>query len=170
MKYLTIIFSICFILVCHGESNTSLNELRALFEKSPKKKIVKYQYKKAKDQYKLAVRYAQGKGIAQNSKEAVKWFRKAAEQGHALAQYNLGDCYYQGRGVAQDSKEAVKWFRKAAEQDYVLAQYRLAVYYFRGQGGLKIQKKPLNGSGKQRRKVIYSLNIIWETAIIRGKE
>ena len=32
--------------------------------------------------------------------EAVKWYRKAAEQNLAVAQYNLGVCY-DGRGVAR---------------------------------------------------------------------
>jgi TPR repeat protein len=35
--------------------------------------------------------------------EAVKWFRKAAEQNFAVAQYNLGVCYEQG--VAKDERE-----------------------------------------------------------------
>ncbi len=41
--------------------------------------------------------------------EAVKWFRKAAEQGHAGAQYHLGICYYKGKGVARDFVEAYAW-------------------------------------------------------------
>jgi TPR repeat protein len=48
----------------------------------------------------------------------VKWFRKAAEQGHAPAQYNLGVCYYYGNGVPQNYREAVRWIRKAAEQGH----------------------------------------------------
>ena len=48
--------------------------------------------------------------------EAVKWYRKAAEQGHARAQYSLGFMYYNGRGVPQDYAEAMKWYRKAADQ------------------------------------------------------
>ena len=56
--------------------------------------------------------------------EAVKWYRKAAEQGNKQAQYNLGVCYESGRGVPQDYSEAVKWYRKAAEQgvDYAKEQ------------------------------------------------
>ena len=41
--------------------------------------------------------------------QAVKWFRKAAEQGNAFAQFNLGQIYTQGKGVPQDYAEAVKW-------------------------------------------------------------
>ena len=48
--------------------------------------------------------------------EAVKWFRKAAEQGDAIAQVNLGYAYANGFGVEKDEKEEVKWYRKAAEQ------------------------------------------------------
>ena len=34
--------------------------------------------------------YDTGNGVAQNDTEALKWFRKSAEQGYAKAQYNLG--------------------------------------------------------------------------------
>ncbi|SPX40667.1 Putative TPR repeat protein [Haemophilus influenzae] len=34
--------------------------------------------------------------------EAVKWFRKAAEQGYAKAQGRLGNVYSDGIGVKQD--------------------------------------------------------------------
>ena len=59
--------------------------------------------------------------------EAVKWYRKAAEQNFAEAQYNLGVCYDNGQGVAKDYAEAVKWYRKAAEQNHAQAQYNLGV-------------------------------------------
>ena len=50
--------------------------------------------------------------------EAVKWFRKAAEQGNPQAQYTLGMMYQKGRGVAQNQSEAQKWYQKAAGQGY----------------------------------------------------
>jgi len=46
--------------------------------------------------------------------EAVKWTRKAAEQGYAKAQNCLGEKYYNGDRITHDYSEAVKWFRKAA--------------------------------------------------------
>ena len=55
-------------------------------------------------------------GVPQNKVEAVKWFRKAADQGHADAQCFLGLLYYEGEGMAQNKVEAVKWLRKAASQ------------------------------------------------------
>jgi TPR repeat protein len=61
--------------------------------------------------------------------EALKWYRKAAEQGDAEAQTYLGGMYESGEGVTQDSAEAVKWYRKAAEQGYATAQTYLGRHY-----------------------------------------
>src|SRR6266581_4096439 len=63
----------------------------------------------ADSQAELGLRYLDGKGVAKNQVEAVKWFRKAAEQNLAKAQYNLGLCFYAGEGVAKDQVQAVKW-------------------------------------------------------------
>ena len=59
---------------------------------------------------------------AGNFEEAVKWYRKSAEQGDALGQYALGWMYSNGKGVTQDYAEAVKWYRKSAEQGDASAQ------------------------------------------------
>ena len=72
--------------------------------------------------------------MAEDDVEAVKWYRKAAEQNFAAAQYNLGVCYDQGDGVAEDQVEAAKWYRKAAEQNDADAQYNLGICYERGDG------------------------------------
>jgi len=64
-------------------------------------------------------------GVVQDFKEAVKWFRKAAEQGNADAQYALGRAYHEGQGVDYNYTEAVKWLKKAAEQGQSDAIYRL---------------------------------------------
>jgi uncharacterized protein len=82
----------------------------------------------------LALRYENGEGVAKNQVQAVKWYRKAAEQNVAEAQYNLGICYENGNGVAKDQVEAVKWYRKAAEQNLAEAQYNLGVCYAKGKG------------------------------------
>ena len=37
----------------------------------------------------LGVYYEQGSGIPKDQAEAVKWYRKASEQGNAAAQYRL---------------------------------------------------------------------------------
>ncbi len=48
--------------------------------------------------------------------EALKWYRKAAEQGNADAQNNLGFMYLNGYGVPQDNVQAHMWFNLAAAQ------------------------------------------------------
>ena len=72
--------------------------------------------------------YKNGKGLKQNSKEAVNSFRLAAEQGDAAdGQYNLGTMYDSGQGVKLDYKEAAKWYQLAAEQGVADAQLRLGL-------------------------------------------
>jgi len=44
----------------------------------------------SKSQFELGVAYAQGNGVAKNEREAITWFRKAADQGLPEAQHNLG--------------------------------------------------------------------------------
>ena len=84
--------------------------------------------------FKLGAYYAWGMWEPKDYSEAVKWYRKAADQGNADAQNNLGVCYKNGEGVPQDYSEAVKWYRKAAEQGQKYAQYNLGVCYYNGQG------------------------------------
>jgi len=66
--------------------------------------------------------YSQGKGVPRDYPEAVRWYRKAADQGYAKAQYDLGNMYSQGKGVPQDYAEAARWYRKAADQGDTRAQ------------------------------------------------
>ena len=63
--------------------------------------------------------YEMGWGVPQDYVEAVKWFRRAAEQGNAWAQTDLGLGYAEGQGVPQDYVLAHMWFNLAAasEQD-----------------------------------------------------
>jgi len=65
-------------------------------------------------QHDLAVMYEEGKGVAQDYEEAVKWYRLAAEQGNEKAQANLGGMYGNGNGVIQNDVMAYKWFSLAA--------------------------------------------------------
>lgn len=68
---------------------------------------------------------------AERNTEAAKWFRLAANQGHAEAQYNLGVMYKKGYGVPQNKTEALKWIRLSANQGYAEAQSDLGeMYYF----------------------------------------
>jgi hypothetical protein len=78
--------------------------------------------------------YRGGNGVGQDSGEALKWYRLAADQGSVAAQNNLGEMYLNGHGVRQDYAEALKWFRKAADQGLAVAQNNLGLMYAQGQG------------------------------------
>lgn len=86
----------------------------------------------AKEQYDLGVRFHYAH--PQDFKGAVKWYTKAAEQGHPEAQSALGEMYDEGEGVTQDFKEAFDWYIKAAEQGNSRAQYLLGNMYEKGNG------------------------------------
>ena len=65
--------------------------------------------------------YADGHGVSQDYREAVKWYRKAAEQGDAKAQHNLGANYYNGLGVQQDIVIAYAWLNVSVVQGFETA-------------------------------------------------
>ena len=78
--------------------------------------------------------YAEGNDVPEDDAEAVRWYRLAAEQGHASAQNNLGLMYAEGNGVPEDDAEAVRWYRLAAEHGHALAQTNLGFMYGNGDG------------------------------------
>ena len=82
----------------------------------------------------LGTMYCNGHGVGQNYEQALYWFRKAAEQGHARGQYNFGFIYYEGRGVEKNNGRAAYWFRKAAEQGNARGQVKLGFMYTNGRG------------------------------------
>jgi len=75
-----------------------------------------------------------GRELPQNDAEAVRWYRRAAAQNHAMALYNLSNHYLSGRGVPQDTEEAIKWYRLAADRDVLPAMNNLGVIYASGRG------------------------------------
>lgn len=91
----------------------------------------------ASAQFCLGMIYDEGEGVAVDKVEAVRWYRKSAEQGYIKAQNNLSSAYYTGEGVKKDLVEAVRWCRKAAEQGDIKAQNTLGGLYAMGDGVLK---------------------------------
>ena len=89
-----------------------------------------------------------GQGVAQDQKQSVQWFTKAAEQGYSYAQNSLGRCYVNGIGVVKDEKEAVKWYTKSAEQRNATGQNGLGTCYLKGIGVKKDEKKAFDWFAK----------------------
>jgi len=51
-----------------------------------------------------------GRDVPQDYAEAVKWYRKATEQGFAEARTRLGNMYFRGQNVPKDYVLAHMWF------------------------------------------------------------
>jgi TPR repeat protein len=63
---------------------------------------------------------AEGIGVEADTKEAVKWYRRAAEQDCLPAQFNLGRNLLEAH-----SPEAARWLELAATADHTEAQWLL---------------------------------------------
>lgn len=71
----------------------------------------------------------------ENGREAVRWYRKAAEQGHPAAQYTLALTYrYGDRGTQVNGSEAIKWYLKLAERNPGLGYSSIGYMYAHGEG------------------------------------
>jgi len=57
----------------------------------------------------LGLQYSTGDGVPHDPREAVKWFRKAAEQGDGFGQLMLAAKYFEGAGVARDPVKGTAW-------------------------------------------------------------
>ncbi|HEY4855082.1 MAG TPA: hypothetical protein VIH98_00195 [Xanthobacteraceae bacterium] len=89
----------------------------------------------ASAQYEIAVRYAEGRGVAQNLTEAVEWFERAAKQGLAPAQFRLGGLYEKGLGVKKNLDTARRFYAAAGIAGNAKALHNLAVLYAEGIDG-----------------------------------
>src|SRR5262249_14384718 len=97
-------------------------------------------------QYNLGNLYGSGRGVPQDFRQAMAWYRKAAAQDYALAGASLGYAYDVGRGVAQDPAQAANWYRKAADDGTADAQYSIGRLYQQGRGVPRISSRPTSGS------------------------
>ena len=62
-----------------------------------------------------------GRGVTQDHAEAAKWYKRAAERGHAPAQNSVARLYETGMGVPRDEVEALMWYSLAAESGHAVA-------------------------------------------------
>jgi TPR repeat protein len=84
-------------------------------------------------QWALGEQYQMGQNIRQDDAEALKWYRKAATQGHARAYWGVGFMYDFGKGgVEKDDAEAVKWYHQGALLGDPGCQGQLAEFYSTG--------------------------------------
>lgn len=81
----------------------------------------------------LAFRYRDGKGVAQDDAEAMKWAHMAADAGHAEAQDFVGFAYLRGAVVKRNAALAFAYFKEAADES-AQAAFNLGQCHFGAQG------------------------------------
>ncbi len=67
-------------------------------------------------QYLLAKMFLEGEGGDQNSRQAARWLKLAAEKGHVLGQAELGRMLFNGDGVSQRRTRGLKWITIALDR------------------------------------------------------
>jgi uncharacterized protein len=82
----------------------------------------------------LGIMYLDGKGVPQNTSEAVRYLSLSAAAGSSLGQNNLGGLYRDGKGVPRDYGKAAQWFAASASQGNSAGMYNLGLMYEMGQG------------------------------------
>ena len=85
-------------------------------------------------QLEVGYKYHFGRGVEIDYEEAMKWYRKAADQGLVRAKYRIGVMYEYGRSVLKDEAEAFKWFQLAAREKDMPAINSIGDAYRYGQG------------------------------------
>ncbi len=71
---------------------------------------------------------------ADKNRQAIRWYRLAAEEGNSFAATSLGVVYLYGTRVPRDVPLAVRWLRSAANAGDDHAQNVLGVLYCIGHG------------------------------------
>jgi|GEM_PF-2023301 len=109
-----------------------VGNIPALANNKTDKAIKRAEQVDAQAQYELGLKYENGKGIKKNIGLALKWYRKAAENGHVGSMIDLGWFYQNGQHVRKDIQKAIDFYIKAANQENAQAQVNLAVLYDEG--------------------------------------
>jgi TPR repeat protein len=78
--------------------------------------------------------YGNGRGVARDQAEAVRWYQKGADAGNSFAMRALGFMYQNGWGVTKDETQAVHWYRKSADAGNAVAMNDLGLAYANGWG------------------------------------
>jgi TPR repeat protein len=95
--------------------------------------IVKASGGDAGAQLSLAVRYRDGKGVARDDAEAMRWAHLAADKGDAAAMDFVGWMFFRGTGVRHNPALAFGYFKAAADTSPTAA-WNLGQCYFAAQG------------------------------------
>jgi hypothetical protein len=96
-----------------------------------------------------------------NMSEAIKCYRKAAEEGHFISQETLADIYQEGRGVARDEEQAKTW-RGRSRPPYVWSSTNSVPRDI--QTELRAAEKAANATARQNPLILDSLAAVYAKA------
>lgn len=78
-------------------------------------------------QFEIAARFAEGKGVKQDFRQAMTWYDRSARAGFVPSQYRLGTLFERGVGGSPDPAAARYWYERAASDGNTKAMHNLAV-------------------------------------------
>jgi len=104
------------------------------FQKNPNWLPKATKHRQARAYFRNDWMYRIRSSIPEDSKEALEYYRLAAERGNANAQLKIALMYEDGEDLPQDYKEASRWYQLAAEQGHSGAQASLGLMYAVGNG------------------------------------
>lgn len=131
----------------------------------------------ANTQLTLAKMYFSGNQVPKDVANAIKWYRKAAEQNNTEAMFCLSEIYRNGFDIEKDEKQGIMWLQKAANQGHVLAQCDLGIAYRDGSSALAkneiksfewLEKAACGGSDLAKFALMVSVNA-WQQLPINEK-
>lgn len=85
-------------------------------------------------QFKTGRYLTTGETGTQNQKKAIRWFRRAAEKGHAEASLALARIFFLGKGVEKDEAEGARWTKVAADAGSMRAIGLMGILHMGGIG------------------------------------
>jgi localization factor PodJL len=86
-------------------------------------------------EYEMAVRYAEGRGVPQDLREAARWLERSSNAGFVPAQFRLAGLNEKGEGVKKDLPTARRLYLSAANKGHAKAMHNLAVLHAEGAEG-----------------------------------
>ncbi len=86
-------------------------------------------------EYEVGLRFAEGRSVPANLKEAARWFERAAGRGLVPAQFRYASMLEKGQGVKKDLSAARRLYLAAAARGNAKAMHNLAVLYAEGIDG-----------------------------------
>lgn len=119
--------------------------------------------------WRIGVTYS-GSAIKKDDRQAVVWFRRAADKGLGAAMSDLAYKYETGEGVARDQREAARWFERAAASGHPGGMRNFALVLDKGEAVGRNAKQSAEylltafrmGSASAR-KSLFELNRAWHT-------